>query len=285
MRSRRKPPNPDARGTFKTRFINAAATLKSNVQWLIVTIAGLTAGTAAFVANFESLNSQATTYLRNREYLQSLEHPYPSLLKENDIDSWNLGSLELAVYQIDGYLGRLRAGPSWIKACLTDESIFPNHSRQYNDRMELPESVADRENKALLLRQIDKREIQPDLFLRINDPFERLLERASSALLRRYKETEIGGLDRTQLYLLRNAIYALHGRPFDTAKLEKYANRKGWQSRGAAFTMALMSPVELCNALYLNELHAAREIAHPVTRNFRRPRERRPIATADRFAS
>jgi hypothetical protein len=111
-----------------------------------------------------------------------------------------------------------------------------------------------------LSRRIAAIEIQSDPLLRIHDPFARRLDRASTALLARYKEAEISKLEDAELYLLRNAIYARHGRPFDTTKLEKYSNRKGWLSLGAAYKPSLVSPIEACNALYLSGLHASREL-------------------------
>jgi hypothetical protein len=236
---------------------------RSRKAWVIAATAlgSATAGGAAFVTNFETLSSHATDYLKTRDYIRTLKSPYPSILDEKTVSSWNVGTLELATYQIRGYLGQLKSSPSWIRQCLTTPEIFPdNYASQFNDHLELPESNTDSQNIALLSRRIDAIEIQNDPLLRINDPYVRLLERASSTLLHRYKETEIAKLENTELYLLRNSIYMRHGRPFDTAKLEKYANRKGWPSLGAAYKPTSVTPVELCNALYLNALHASREL-------------------------
>ena len=229
----------------------------------MVTAAGsLTAGITAFFLNSETLISHGRDYLKTREYLLALKHPYPSRLDEKHIASWNVGALELATYQIRGYLGQLKStSENWIKQCLISEEIFPDHhSSQFNDRVELPASSIDRQNLALLYRRIDVLELQTDPLLRTSDLFTRLLLRTSSALLHRYKQTEIDKLEKAELYLLRNAIYLRHGRPFSTAKLEKYANRKGWPSLATAYKPTLVTPIELCNALYLNELHATREL-------------------------
>ncbi len=238
--------------------------LQANVKWLLVTIGGLTAATATFVANFQDLSSQATGYLRTHAYLQTRQHPFPTLLDKNAVDSWTTGRLELAVYQIDGYLGHLKKGPKWIQTCLMDKTIFPNnHATQYNDLVELPETSIDRQNKEFLwsrINDIELNRLEDGQLLRINDPFEKLLNRSSLQLLHRYKDSELAKLDKPQLYLLRNSIYARHGYPFSTEKLEKYSNRRGWSTLSAAYKPSVMAPVELCNAYYLDELHPAREL-------------------------
>jgi len=257
------PENKKARSTVARKvkwFGGGFVALMAASAVVVTNLQTMGSQVAAIATNVESLGSQITSFMRTRAYLQTRRHPYPSLLDEKAIASWDLGTLELATYQIDGYLGRLTASPGWIKLCLTTAEIFPNdYASQYNDRVELPESPIDRQNKALLLRQIDKIEINNDPLLRINDLRSRLLHRAASALLHRYKDTELAKLQTPELYLLRNAIYAQHGRPFDTAKLEKFANRNGWPSR-PDYKPTDVSPVELCNAFYLNQLHAAREL-------------------------
>src|SRR6266700_3895568 len=198
--------------------------LQANVKWLLVTIGGLTAATATFVANFQDLSSQATGYLRTHAYLQTRQHPFPTLLDKNAVDSWTTGRLELAVYQIDGYLGHLKKGPKWIQTCLMDKTIFPNnHATQYNDLVELPETSIDRQNKEFLwsrINDIELNRLEDGQLLRINDPFEKLLNRSS----------------------------------------QKYSNRRGWSTLSAAYKPSVMAPVELCNAYYLDELHPAREL-------------------------
>ena len=108
--------------------------LKSKRFWaiLIATVGSVTAGAAAFVTNFETIASHATAYYKTREYLLLLKHPYPSLLDEHSVADWNVGTLELAVYQIEGYLGQLKPDTSWKRQCLTTKEIFPhNFSNQW----------------------------------------------------------------------------------------------------------------------------------------------------------
>jgi hypothetical protein len=245
-------------------FRKAFQFLQINGKWVLVTVGGLTAATATFVANFQDLSTRATGYLRTRAYLQTRQHPFPNLLDKKAVESWSTGRLELAVYQIDGYLGHLKKGPKWMQTCLTDDVVFPKeHATQYNDLVELPESSVDRQNKEFLWNRINDIELnglEDRDVLRINDPFEKLLQRSSLQLLHRYKESELVKLDPAQLYLLRNSIYARHGRLFYTEKLEKYSNRRGWSQNAATFKPSVMSPVELCNAYYLDEIHPTREL-------------------------
>jgi hypothetical protein len=91
------------------------------------------------------------------------------------------------------------------------------------------------------------------------DPFARLLKRASVQLLSSYKESEISSLDKSELYLLRNAIYAQRGHEFKTPKLRKFANRRGWNFASASFKTQALSAVEVCNAYFLDEVHPIRE--------------------------
>jgi hypothetical protein len=129
---------------------------------------------------------------------------------------------------------------------------------QFNDRFEISPSDTDRQNLAILQRRIDAADLQRDYLLRTTDIFQRLLERSSTQLLYRYYDNEISKLDSAALYLLRNAIFARRGRSFDAEKLEKYANRNRWPS-SLFFQWSQVPPVELCNTLYLNELHAAND--------------------------
>jgi hypothetical protein len=93
---------PASRRMFKALL----GPVKSKKFWAIfATLSSMTAGVAAFITNFETLASRGIDYLRTRQYLHALQNPYPSLLKEQDIASWDNGTLELAIYQIQGYLG------------------------------------------------------------------------------------------------------------------------------------------------------------------------------------
>jgi N-acetylmuramoyl-L-alanine amidase len=237
--------------------------LKSRLAWLIYSVTALLAGVSAFTANVDSLGSRVTAYWEERSYLATLHNPYPNLLDRSAIADWRSGRLQLALYQIDGYRGVLKTAPSWIKVCLTNSEVFPNGvaEHQFNNRIELPESYVDQQNKLILLQrmdQIDREQREDAATLRINDPFAKLLTRSRYQLLSKYKDSELPQLDKAELYLLRNAIYARHGYPFNTAKLSKYVNRMGW-ARPATDRRPL-SPIEICNAFFLQHLHPNQEL-------------------------
>jgi hypothetical protein len=252
---------PEQKGSKPRPRIRDA--LKSRLGWLIASAAALVAGISAFTANLESLSSRAKAFWEERTYLATLRNPYPTLIDRNEISNWRSGRVQLAIFQIDGYHGALKTAPTWIKLCLTNSEIFPGGlaEHQFNDRIELPESYVDQQNKQILaqrLDQIDNGRREDRATLRVNDPFARLLTRSRYQLLSKYKDSELTQLDKAELYLLRNAIYARHGYPFNTAKLSKFANRMGWTSRTAA--PRPLSQIEICNAFFLQQLHPAQEL-------------------------
>ena len=252
--SRPQPTAPEPR----PRFVDL---LKNRLGWLIASVTALVAGVSGFTANLDSVGSRVKSYLEERTYLATLQNPYPNLLDRSAISDWRSGRVQLALYQIDGYRGALKTAPSWIKLCLTNSEIFPGLAEhQFNDRIELPETYVDQQNKQILaqrLDQIDNEQREDAATLRINDPFTKLLTRSRYQLLSKYKDSELPQLDKAELYLLRNAIYARHGYPFNTAKLSKFVNRMGW-ARPAG--RKPLSPIEICNAFFLQQLHPAQEL-------------------------
>jgi N-acetylmuramoyl-L-alanine amidase len=243
-----------------TSRLSVRDVLQSRLSWLIASVAAVVAGASTFVANLDGLMSRAKIYIDDRSYIAQLQNPYPALLDRDTIADWSSGQVRLALYQINGYHGALKTAPTWIKVCLTSDDVFPGlAAHQFNDRVELPDSYIDQQNKQVLeqrLAQIDNSQIEDAATLRINDPFAKLLTRSRYQLLSKYKESELPQLDKAELYLLRNAIYARHGYPFNTAKLSKYANRMGWTRQ----IRRRLSPVEACNAFFLQELHPAQEL-------------------------
>jgi N-acetylmuramoyl-L-alanine amidase len=224
----------------------------------------LIGGTVTAVQNMDALQARYQKWHHDREYENTLRRPFPDLLTDKDIEGWSSGRLQLAELQIDGYLGRLKSSPPWIKQCLRDRVIFPkNHDSQYNDRLELEETYIDRSNKEIIREKIDYIQINKiedaDIY-RTPDPFTRLLKRASVQLLSSYKDSEISSLDKGELYLLRNAIYGQHGYKFDTPKLRKFANRRGWSAASATFKNDDVSALERCNAYFLEEVHPIKEL-------------------------
>ena len=230
---------------------------------LLVTCVSVVGAAITYMTTYwgplEATTAAVTGYYEKHTYLNTRRPPYPSLLDKTEVGTWNSGRAQLAIFQIQGYLGQLKTAPGWIKQCLTDKSIFPNdYETQLNDRYEMAPPSTEQRNLATLQHQIDAADLQSDPLLRTTDVFTRLLDRSRTTLLYRYHDNEIVKLEEPELYLLRNAIYERHGRPFDTAKLEKYANRHGWPSSDL-FAPADVSPIEGCNALYLAELHGTRE--------------------------
>jgi N-acetylmuramoyl-L-alanine amidase len=253
--SRQEQQGPEPRPTI-------GDVLKSRLGWLIASVTALVAGVSAFTANLDTLSSRAKTYWEERAYLSTLQNPYPALLDRSTIADWRSGEVQLALFQIDGYHGALKTAPSWVKMCLTNSEMFPGLAdHQFNDRSELPESYIDQRNKQILrqrMDQIDNEQREDAATLRINDPFTKLLTRSRYQLLSKYKDSELPQLDKAELYLLRNAIYARHNYPFNTAKLLKFANRMGWTRPEAS--LKPLSKIEACNAFFLQQLHPNQEL-------------------------
>jgi hypothetical protein len=243
---------------------------------LIATGAGLLgggmAGLSSLIANFESISSRFKAIQEEQAYVKTLKHPYPSLLGNEELQKpeWTTGKLELARLRIDAYLGNLKNAKTWMKLCVGNAELTSREAASrsgvdlyVNNRTQIAESEIDRLNKIAIQSRISaiegsQKEDAP--LLRINDPFEKLLRRSSTQLLYRYKEKEIDQLDKPQLYLLRNSIYGQHGYAFNTSKLRKYGKRHGWLLNSPKSTDEILSSVERCNAYYLDELHATREL-------------------------
>ncbi len=248
-----------SRPSFRSLF-----RVRKHLALAAATAATLIGGSVTFFANLEALQVRYQKWSRDSEYANTLRRPYPGLLTNKDIEGWSSGRLQLAEFQIDAYLGRLKSGPSWIKQCLRDRAIFPqDYGTQYNDRVDLEETYIDRANREIIRHRLDTIQINKledaDIY-RTPDPFARLLKRASVQLLSAYKDSEISILDKAELYLLRNAIYGQHGYKFDTPKLRKFANRRGWSAASATFKIDDISPLELCNAYFLEEVHPTKEL-------------------------
>ena len=131
--------------------------LKSRIGWLIASVTAIVAGASAFTANLDGLMSRAKTFWDERAYVGQLRNPYPALLDRDAIADWSSGRVQLALFQIDGYHGLLKTAPTWIKVCLTSADIFPelaNH--QFNNRIQLPESYIDQQNKQILAQRLDQ---------------------------------------------------------------------------------------------------------------------------------
>ena len=103
----------------------------------VAALATAAGGTVTLVANLDALQARYQKWHHDWDYQNTLRRPYPDLLTDKDIEGWSSGRLQLALFQIDGYLGRLKSSPAWIKQCLRDRDIFPeNYASQYNDRLD-----------------------------------------------------------------------------------------------------------------------------------------------------
>jgi YARHG domain/N-acetylmuramoyl-L-alanine amidase len=196
-------------------------------------------------------------------YIHTLQAPFETVIDQKTIDGMSSGEAELALLRIDGYLGHLKDEKIWKKLCVLEgaKRISKTPSNFLNLKYPLEESRTDKLNRTALQSRIDYIEltrVENGDIERKPDVFKRLLARSSRQLLYLYKAREIDQLDKPQLYLLRNAIYGKHGYVFSTPKLQKFANRQGWNA--VTTGSGAYSVVEVCNAFFLEELYASREL-------------------------
>ena len=81
-------------------------------------LTGAIATVATLTTNLQTLQSHWKTFWADREYLSTLAHPIPSPLTPENTKDWSSGQLHLTMFQIDGYLGRLKSSPGWLKLCM-----------------------------------------------------------------------------------------------------------------------------------------------------------------------
>ena len=224
----------------------------------IAIIAALTGG----VLKFDDLSKIIERYLDRFEYIRSLQHPIPSEIPDTEVKILTSGEVFIKLMQIDGYLGLLKNDAPWKRLCVSTATNKAGERNLHvvNTKYILSESRIDQVNRTKLEKRLSDIEISGDeeaSILRIQDPFMRLLQRASRQLLFRQKSRDLENIEKPQLYLLRNSIYGQHGRPFGTAKLHKFMERRGWRGR---LDYKAASLVEECNALYLEEIYPKREL-------------------------
>ena len=82
-------------------------------------------------------------------------------------------------------------------------------------------------------------EARADLFSGSGLPFSKLDSRLSDA--------DIEGLDKGQLRIMRNAVYARHGRLFQSADLQRLFERYGWYTPDPGYTDELLTETDLYN--------------------------------------
>lgn len=69
--------------------------------------------------------------------------------------------------------------------------------------------------------------------------------------LRLLTTRDVTGKSTYQLYLMRNEIFARHGRPFKRADLQEYFHSQSWYQVNPNYTDALLSPVEQRNVAFI----------------------------------
>jgi hypothetical protein len=82
---------------------------------------------------------------------------------------------------------------------------------------------------------------------------------------RHLTNADLAGYTNWQLTLMRNEIYARHGRPFDNANIRAYFNSTGWYAPNANFREAWLSGIEQQNAAFIRN-YQARVFGSPATR-------------------
>ncbi|WP_414528141.1 protein kinase domain-containing protein [Nodularia chucula] len=78
-------------------------------------------------------------------------------------------------------------------------------------------------------------------------------------------DTDLVDKDGFQLDIMRNSIYARHGRRFNTPGLQEYFNNQSWYSpiySPKAFPLQLLSPLEKRNAEYINQYQDRHQRRH-----------------------
>ena len=70
--------------------------------------------------------------------------------------------------------------------------------------------------------------------------------------------SDLSGLSKWQLDVLRNEIYAAHGRTFERSDLQNYFNRQTWYSRDSGFSESRLSNLEKRNAAFIADYQKGR---------------------------
>jgi hypothetical protein len=70
--------------------------------------------------------------------------------------------------------------------------------------------------------------------------------------------SDLSGLSKWQLDVLRNEIYAAHGRTFERSDLQNYFDRQTWYTRDSGFSEARLSSLEKRNAEFIAKYQKGR---------------------------
>jgi hypothetical protein len=66
-------------------------------------------------------------------------------------------------------------------------------------------------------------------------------------------ETDLQGRSKAELRVMRNEVYARHGRVFQSPELHDYFTRKPWYSQNPSYTDSLLSDVDKGNVRIIQE--------------------------------
>lgn len=122
--------------------------------------------------------------------------------------------------------------PKWYYAQFW---VYDEETQQY----ELVEDIHDKSVKRTPADGLLFAEARADLFSGSGLPFSKLDSRLSDA--------DIEGLDKGQLRIMRNAVYARHGRLFQSADLQRLFERYGWYTPDPGYTDELLTETDLYN--------------------------------------
>lgn len=82
---------------------------------------------------------------------------------------------------------------------------------------------------------------------------------------RRVKEADLSGKSGYELDIMRNTIFAVHGRRFDTPELQEYFDQQSWynpQYSPQEFPVGLLSKIEIENAEFINQYQDINNLRH-----------------------
>jgi hypothetical protein len=83
--------------------------------------------------------------------------------------------------------------------------------------------------------------------------------------------SDLGGLSQWQLDILRNEIYAAHGRPFRRSDLRSYFSGKSWYREDGAYSESRLSALEKRNAAFIADYQQGRSTARNGSSSDSRP--------------